>query len=201
MKKVVPTVLVAVSMMLLACSANASVLIFDDVSGTAPFIPLAGTGYGGFMWNRNAYAGVDYYSTSGWHTGVIGSRALVTMSGDDTAMGLNTGLFDFQGAYFTAGWEETLSVDVEGWDSSGMIYSKTINVNNDAPMWIDFDFDGIDTLWFKPTRDDDHLGDHLLVDNVTYALTGNGGGVVPEPASMLLFGTGLAGFAAVRKRT
>ena len=82
------------------------------------------------------------------------------------------GTFDFLGAYITAAWNIEQVVIIEGYLNGVLKYSKQIVTSNDAAYWFDFDFIGIDTLWFKPQYgidadpNDNGSGEHIDIDDM-----------------------------------
>lgn len=97
-------------------------------------------------------------------------------------MGLNTGYFNFTGAYITSAWNYSQNVIIEGWKDGALQYTNTITTSYDKPYWFDFNYNDVDTVWFKMgTGSTDSTW--VAIDNITTT-------VAPEPISFILFITG-----------
>ena len=89
-------------------------------------------------------------------------------------------------------------------DTQGTLFTF---VTYKDPVWGDFyakdgKSDGVDNVAFNASFGSDPIADNS--DNFTdfsgWIATPNGGHVIPEPASMLLLGSGLLGFAGLRRK-
>jgi hypothetical protein len=170
-------------------SANAAVLTFDDLSGSSPD-PIA-DGYGGLNWsNMRSFFGCFSRPDSGYCSGTVsGYNVAFNMYGNAAATSSDS-LFDFDGAYLTAAWNNDLNIEVLGFNGASLLYNTTVVVSDGAPTWFDFAYAGIDRLEFRsfggvdsdPT--DGYSGVHFAMDNFTY-------NIVPIPAAVWLFGSGL----------
>ena len=118
----------------------------------------------------------------------------------------STDSFSFDGAYFsTAG--TSLDLQILAFDQAGgQVSQRVINLNNSAdPAYYSFNFDNIYSLSFTTfayESDGQTNADAAFVmDNFTFNENQTPGPEpVPEPATMLLFGTGLASLAGLRSR-
>ncbi|MEW5894984.1 MAG: PEP-CTERM sorting domain-containing protein [Candidatus Omnitrophota bacterium] len=189
----------------LSCAevSHATVLTFEDLyPGSMSIAPIE-PGYAGFSWGSRAYVmASDYNLYSGYATGTIGTTNLFTINSGGGAYDLSMtrigGTFTLNGAYLTSAWMDSLNVTVEGWASGSKVYTKTVNANDSAPSWFDFDFYDVETVWFRPLENGDGIqAEHLVLDNITINEVENA--TVPEPATLLLFGLGSVG-VAFRKR-
>ncbi|NIM52927.1 MAG: hypothetical protein GTO22_27435 [Gemmatimonadales bacterium] len=137
------------------------VIDFEDLypGYETPDIPLP-AGYAGFDWSPYSYAITKYYHAgSGYEYGTIGMVSLYTAWAADISFGGKP--FDFKGAYITAAWDATENVIVEGWADGSLLYQTTITTHNDDAYWFDFEFEGVDHVWFRPQ------GAHIAIDDIT----------------------------------
>jgi hypothetical protein len=176
-------------LLLIVGSANAAVLTFDDISGSAP--GSIADGYGGLNWtNLRSMFGCWVYPESGYCNGTVSGYNIAYNRYANMGVTSSDSLFNFDGAYLTGAWNDGLNIRVQGFNGANLLYDTTVVANYDGPTWFDFSYTGIDRLEFTSfggvdsEPGDAGSGTHFVMDNFTYS-------VVPIPAAVWLFGSGL----------
>lgn len=143
--------------------ANADVLTFDDIitgvtSGTVP------NGYGGFDWDQFGVLHRDYHPGSGYENGTVSGDYVAYNQWADVAT-ISDGTFWFLGAYLTSAWDESLSIKVDGYLGSSLMFERTVTVVNTGPTWFDFNYSDVDSVKFTSLAG----GNHFAMDNFTFS--------------------------------
>jgi hypothetical protein len=181
---------------------QAAVITFDDLPAIE-FANVIDNGYQSFDWSWFNYIDKFALPNTGFEKGVVSGKYAAYNDFAATAT-ISGNLFDFNGAYLTAGWNDGLKIEVSGFVNGAEQYTKTVVVNTAQAQWFDFNFFGIDALSFRsyggernPQLDFD--GEHFILDNFTYNEP-RPATQVPEPSSMILFCLGIVLFGLVAKR-
>ena len=135
---------------LFAAAAHATIIGFDDTPADAFGVPIP-NGYAGLNWsNFGALNGPDAYSadsTNGYTNGVVSpdNVAFDVFGLQATASGSP---FTFNSAYFTAAWNNGLSVTVTAYNGATQVGQQTFVVDATGPTLETFNFVNIDKVTF-----------------------------------------------------
>ncbi len=125
----------------------------------------------------------------------------LTVTFDDVISGFGLNVIDYFGA---SSWERLTLEAFTGVNGTGTSLGTFAAQNNNYQanyiyfMGLLSDSDDIRSVVF--TDFNGGTGDIIGVDDILFSRGGGGSQPVPEPATMLLFGTGLAGLAGLRRR-
>jgi hypothetical protein len=160
--------------------------------------------YGGLVWNSNfaLVKGHALWPGSGYDNGTLGETAVFnSYETEQSIVYVTVGLFDFVGTYLTAAWSTDMSIDVIGKTAGITLYSSTVVVDNTAPVFFTFDYEGIDELLFTPyggmdaDEEDEGDGNYFVMDDFTLNFVS-----VPEPAGIALLLSGCIVLLGMRRR-
>lgn len=176
-------------------AAQSAVLTFDDIGPDS-----IANGYGGLNWSNMYALDTSTYTESGYTHGVVsGTNVAYNWFAQMGVVSNND--FTFNGAYFTAAWNDGLTVLAEGFKDGVQQYSLSYVIDTLSPTWLSFNFLNIDELRFSSFGGVDHGynggGANFAMDNFTFNENVN---AVPVPAAVWLFGTGLMGLLGFNRK-
>ena len=190
MKKIILTLTFLGLFFCMGGFANAApvTLTFDDLPNPDGG-PVPG-GYGGLNWMNVYYTPAFPPAESAPNVAFNGYAmpAFVTSQSGD---------FNFISAYFTSPWEDSITVQVIGLnvDELKFVGIKTLSLTKGNMQEYFFNFDDVDTLIFSSYNNVEGGIPAFSMDNFTIDSP-----VVPIPATLLLFGSGILGLFGIRRR-
>jgi hypothetical protein len=186
----------------LSTTANATVITFDDLPATEA--DAIHSGYQGFNWGDEFWTSVAYIHKNtlpgtGFENGVV-SGNYAAFNNFATTSTISGDIFNFNGSYLTAAWNDGLNIEVSGFLNNLLLFTQTVIVNTHTAQWFDFNYTGINKLsfraWGGTSISPGEGGEHFVMDNFTI----NESASVPESPPLLLLLLGLAAIAVGRKK-
>jgi uncharacterized repeat protein (TIGR03803 family) len=119
---------------------NAGTLItFDDLTDNGVGTPIT-NGYHGLDWNSFYVLNTPDYETqnSGYITGTVSPPNVAYNASGDPASISSATSFTLTSGYFTAAWENGLSLQVVGLNGATTEYDNTYTLNTSGPLFITF---------------------------------------------------------------
>jgi hypothetical protein len=178
----------------LSTAATASTLDFDHAAPDFDPIP---DGYGGLHWSNflSSFDDGGYFPASGYYTGRV-SGDFVAYNGFSDPAGISSDHpFNLDSGYFTAAWNDGLTIAATGYRHGALLHSSLFIVNTEGPFLKVFDWRGVDDVHFESFGGFDAgtggFGTHFVLDNLSVSQT-------PIPSSLLMFGTALVGLMYLR---
>ena len=183
---------------LVSPAAQAGTLDFDSLNHFDP-IP---NGYGGLNWD-------NFYTLNGSNSGIgnngykngLVSPDMVAFNWNANPASISGSNFTLSSGYFTAAWNDGLTVDVQGYVSGVLTFDKSFVIDTSGPMLETFNWAHLSSVTFTSSGGFGTgyygYGTHFALDNLTVHAA-----AVPESASWLMMvgGLGLAGGAMRARR-
>jgi hypothetical protein len=173
----------------LSTAATASTLNFENAAPDFDPIP---DGYGGLHWS-NFFASFDdggYFPASGYYNGRVSDDFTAYNGFSDPAAVSSDVPFNLDSGYFTAAWNDGLTIAATGYRNGALLHSTAFIVNTESPYLKVFNWRGVDHVHFESFGGFDAgtggFGTHFVLDNLSVSQTA-------IPSSLLMFGTALVG--------
>ena len=180
--------------------AAAQTITFEGL-GDGALIP---NGYSGLNWQNMYTLNGTTYGPSGYQNGrVSGDMVAYNGFGDPSAVLLGTSPFTLNSGWFTAAWQDQLTLDMTGYVGGVATYFASNILDTNGPSFLTFDWMNLDQVTFTtsggvPSQYYNGTGaEHFAVDNLTINAEVT---AAPEPASVVLLATGLLGVGVVARR-
>ena len=211
MKKILTLLSVVLLIFSIASSAGASILTFDDIVVPSPgWMDLAPgyADYGGLTWSGDWEVMTDGYFAANYknsYNSPSGTNALYN-GGDTNSTGYtitSVTPFDFLGASFSSftynnayatysdGSYSARTLTIKGYLNDVLVETINLNLGIGYTPYVDSSANLFDKLVLI-----DGASGYWLMDDFTY----QGGAPVPEPATILLLGSGLIGLAGFGRK-
>lgn len=172
----------------LAAAPVSAQVNFDDLAGAGEALPA---NYGGVSWSGfYAVDGCGLAPSTGFCTGTVSPDNVIW--GNSYASIFSPTPFAFTGVWLTSAYLPFLSVDIIGSLNGIPQFWVTAITFNTGPAFVNpFPAGTVDLLQFT-------AADNFVLDDISIVSTE--ATAVPEPATMTLLATGLAGMVAARRR-
>ncbi|SFU58564.1 PEP-CTERM sorting domain-containing protein [Nitrosospira multiformis] len=216
-----PKIAFAVLLVFHASLASATIVNFDDLDASGGDLVLDSLNpYQGFTWtNFSAYTSIPGFP--GFNNGIVSPDNAAYSGGELFGPTITPVIgkieasdpFDFVSAYLGSGYYDNLNLTVQGWHNGSLLFMRSVILDTNAPVFVNFGFTGIDELNFfagvtPATADPFFCGTvnctQFTLDNLTFAPASTtpppDPNPLPEPSTLALIG--LAGMAVmvVRRR-
>jgi len=179
--------LLSASSGLTALAQDVQILTFDDLPDPGTYGSPVPAGYGGFQWNNFDYLDGADFVASGYQNGVVSGMNVAFNGSGESALFNGGGLFDLNSGWLTAAWNDGLSVEVQGFAGTALVYDNTYTLNATAPTLVVFNYLQVDSVEFISSGGVSHgyggSGTQFMMDNLTVTVP------EPNPTMLLLFGS------------
>jgi hypothetical protein len=184
-----------------ARAAVVQTINFDDLPGTDAVIQ---NGYKGFNWdNFGAFNPDNDFTASGYQNGRVSQQNVAYNGAGRQATLSRATSFDLVGGYFSAAWNDGLSITLIGLKGGIEKFTTTFTVDTTGSIFEVLNWSGIDEVRFKSfggTHNDlfESHGHNFALDDLQISEVA----AVPLPAAAPLFGMamiGLVGYATRRR--
>ncbi|MBI2411760.1 MAG: PEP-CTERM sorting domain-containing protein [Deltaproteobacteria bacterium] len=184
-------------------AASATTLDFELglIGGTYTSLNQLDASYGGFTWDSNYYVttqdlyNVNYGNSSTFVSGneaAFNGYGVLTVTATGSPVDLTGAWFQGWGAGDIAVWDTATSVTVEGFLGATSVGTASMSLSPSSFSYLSFNF-GSPVDSFTVTSSGE--GHWWLMDDLSYNAAS-----VPEPSTLILLGSGMAGLGLMRLR-
>jgi hypothetical protein len=169
---------------------------FDDIPGSTEFGAAIPNGYQGLIWNGGSINTFDFlnavlltnaatgYPHNGWFNGMVTiSNVAYNAFGSPAEIDSVGTNFTFISAYLAGAWNNNLSVEVQGFNGTNLIYDQTNIVQATAPTLVHYNFQNITRLYFNSfggqNADFGGDGETFAMDNFSFVFGAWAAGITP----------------------
>ncbi len=154
-------------------TSSTSLITFDDLTVTTNGLNIP-AGYQGLNWNNFGYwdGATNVGNPSGYPAATISPPNVAYNWSGNSGSITSAQPFNFVSAYMTAAWRDNLQVEVLGFVDASLTYSNLYTLSATAPTLINFNYLGVNEVYFNSYGGTPHPGDsssaeHFAMDNVT----------------------------------
>lgn len=193
-----------VAMVTATSQAGAQLATFDDLPGCTPDNNggiRIDNGYLGFQWTNfwviNGPAAAALYGGPGYGNGNVSPECVAYNGFGEPSTITSATSFTFNGGFFTAAFDNELSVKITAFDGLIEKYSSTLQLNTTTPYLFDADWVGVDRVEFQSGNN--APGSQFVFDNFRFNNAVDPS-IVPEPSTLVLLASGFVVLGMVSRR-
>jgi len=184
--------------------ARGEIITFDDLSDSGGGT-LISTTYKGLSWTNFYVLNTSSYGTPSGYLNAVVSKDNVAFNGFGApAVITSPTAFDLKGGWFTAAWNNGLTVQVTGYFNKQQVGQRTFSVDTTGPTFESLDLDGVDMVVFTSSGGTPAMasgnGTHFALDDLEINADAAQLESAPEPSTLILFGMGALGAGIVGLR-
>jgi hypothetical protein len=190
-----------------ASTASGNLATFDELNDPTGFGAPIPNGYQGLIWNGGSINAFNFlnaviltnaatgYPQNGFFNGMVTvSNVAFNAFGSPAEIDSVGTNFTFISAYLTGAWNNNLSVEVQGFNGTNLVYDRTNVVQATAPTLVYYNFQNITRLYFNSfggqNADFEGMGETFAMDNFSFVFGAGAAGIAPfEVTTVGIHGT------------